>query len=361
MNRYDEIRNALSRSPKRWLITGVAGFIGSNLLERLLGLGQTVVGLDNFSTGHRHNIDEALASAGAGADARFQLIDGDICDVHLCRSAMRDVDLVLHQAALGSVPRSVEAPLNSHAANVDGFVNVLVAAREAKVQRIVYASSSSVYGDDRSETKRENVTGQPLSPYAATKVVDEVYAGVFGRVYGMELVGLRYFNVFGARQDPNGPYAAVIPRWTELLLRAKPCVLYGEGSKSRDCCYIENVVQATLLAALADRESLAQQVYNVACGKRTTLEELFVMLRERVAIYKPSAAAVELQREPPRVGDVEHSLADIDAARRLLGYAPAYDITRGLDEMVAWFVRAARRRRTTEGAELVESVAPSTS
>jgi UDP-N-acetylglucosamine 4-epimerase len=355
MSRYSALRSELSSFPRRWLITGVAGFIGSHLLEELLRLNQIVVGIDNFSTGHRRNLDQVLSSLPDKDAARFQLFDGDICDLHLCRAAAEGVDFVLHQAALGSVPRSVEEPLVSHAANVDGFLNVLIAARDARVARFVYASSSSVYGDDASDSKLEERLGRPLSPYAATKLVDEIYAQVFGRVYGVPSIGLRYFNVFGPRQDPNGAYAAVIPRWTEQLIRGKPCILFGDAEKSRDFCYVANVAQANLLAALAPDRSIGK-IYNVAYGRRTSLEQLFTMLRERVARRRPSAAQASLQREPPRLGDIAHSLADIAKATELLGYEPTHDIGQGLDETVDWYVRAARQRRSTDGMALVATL-----
>jgi UDP-N-acetylglucosamine 4-epimerase len=353
MYAFEDLCGLLREQPKRWLVTGVAGFIGSHLLEHLLGFGQSVVGVDNFSTGHRANLDQVLSAAGGEAASRFVLFDGDVCDFHLCRAATDGVDVVLHQAALGSVPRSVEDPSASHASNVDGFLNVLLAARDAGVRRIVYASSSSVYGDDTNAIKREAQVGNPLSPYAATKRVDELYADVFARVYGLETIGLRYFNVFGPRQDPKGPYAAVIPRWIENLLRSRPCELFGDGGKSRDFCYVSNVVQANLLAAFAGAEAVQGGPFNVACGRRTTLAELFEMIAARVAAHKPIAARVPLEERPARAGDIEHSLADISRARTLLGYEPTHDIERGLAETVEWYVRAARRRRTTGGSELV--------
>jgi UDP-N-acetylglucosamine 4-epimerase len=358
MSAYKSACATIRQVPRRWLVTGVAGFIGSHLLEHLLRLGQTVIGVDNFSTGKRSNLDHVLTEAGAEAASRFVLFDGDICDFHLCRAASDGVEIVLHQAALGSVPRSVEDPLASHASNVDGFMNVLVAAREAGVRRLVYASSSSVYGDDASGVKVEPTLGRPLSPYAATKLIDELYADVFARVYGLEAVGLRYFNVFGPRQDPKGQYAAVIPRWIEQLLRGRPCELYGTSEKSRDFCYVENVVQANLLAGVGEPSAVLHGPYNVACGRRTTLAELFAMIRDRIAVYKPAAASGVLEQLPARIGDIEHSLASIERARKFLGYEPTHDVEQGLGLTVDSYIKMARRRRTTGGSELVGLAAP---
>ncbi|HMJ12878.1 MAG TPA: SDR family oxidoreductase [Polyangiaceae bacterium] len=333
---YETLCDRLRQEPRRWLITGAAGFIGSNLLERLLELGQHVVGVDNFITGHRANLEDACSRTASGA--RFEFIEGDICDPSVCERAVVGADYVLHQAALGSVPRSVDNPGASHASNVDGFVNLIDAARRASVKRFVYASSSSVYGTDTSDVKSEERIGKPLSPYAATKLIDEVYADVFTRVYGIETAGLRYFNVFGARQDPDGPYAAVIPRWTQHLLDDEPCLLFGEGSKSRDFCYIANVVQANLLAATAPSEAAEARVFNIACGERTTLLSLFELIRERVAQHHPRARSTDLSARPPQVGDIPHSLADISRARQYLGYEPTHDIARGLDETTNWYM-----------------------
>jgi UDP-N-acetylglucosamine 4-epimerase len=323
------------------------------LLERLLGLGQHVVAVDNFVTGHRANLEDACTHTAQGA--QFEFIEGDICDFAICERAMQNVDYVLHQAALGSVPRSVEAPRTSHASNVDGFINLLEAARGAGVKRFVYASSSSVYGTDTSPVKHEEQIGRPLSPYAATKLIDEVYADVFSRVYGLECVGLRYFNVFGARQDPNGPYAAVIPRWTQHLLDDEPCLLFGDGTKSRDFCYIANVVQANLLAALHQSEEVLEpRVFNIACGERTTLQDLFGLIRERVAHHHPGARGAELVAKPPQVGDIPHSLAATARAERVLGYRPSHDIAKGLDETIEWYVaRAGARAAYTSSANVV--------
>jgi UDP-N-acetylglucosamine/UDP-N-acetylgalactosamine 4-epimerase len=331
---YETTCRELAQSPRRWLVTGGAGFIGSNLIERLLELGQQVRCLDNFATGRRQNLEHI----GADASGRFELMHADIRDLESCRAAVKDVDIVLHQAALGSVPRSVEDPGASHATNVDGFLNVLLSARDAEVKRFVYASSSSVYGDDDSSTKQEDRVGRPLSPYAATKLVNEVYADVFAKTYGLECIGLRYFNVFGRRQDPEGPYAAVIPRWVDALIDGAPCILFGDGEKSRDFCYVDNVIQANLLAAVAGPDAVTARVCNVACGERTTLERLFELLRERVARHFPAAMSRELERRPARKGDIAHSLDDISRAEAVLRYAPSHRIAEGLDHAVDWYV-----------------------
>ncbi|HEX2202695.1 MAG TPA: SDR family oxidoreductase [Longimicrobium sp.] len=338
-DRYEAVRAELRRHPRTWLLTGAAGFIGSNLLQALLELSQTVVGLDNFATGKRANLEEALAGAGGDAAARFRLVEADVCDAEACRDACAGADVVLHQAALGSVPRSIENPMATHRANVDGFVTVLLAARDAGVRRFVYASSSSVYGDHPGLPKVEDRIGRPLSPYALSKRADELYAEVFGRTYGIEAVGLRYFNVFGRRQDPEGAYAAVIPRWIRQLLSGEPCQIHGDGETSRDFCYVADVLQANLLAATAEGGAAAGEVFNVACGARTTLNELFGLLRERVAPFVPGAAGAEPLRGPFRAGDVRHSLADISRARERLGYVPRHTVAGGLDEAIEWYVR----------------------
>jgi UDP-N-acetylglucosamine 4-epimerase len=323
----------------RWLVTGAAGFIGSHLVESLLSRGQTVVGLDNFSTGFRENLDDVRRQVGEEAWRRQRFVQGDITDLAACRDACRDVDVVLHQAALGSVPRSIADPLPSHAANVTGFANMLVAARDAKVRRFVYAGSSSAYGDDPELPKVEDRIGRPLSPYAVTKHANELYAEVFARCYGMQLVGLRYFNVFGPRQDPQGAYAAVIPRWIRALLCGEQVAIYGDGETSRDFCYIANAVQANLLAAATDRSDALNQVYNIAVGERTTLNQLFGMLRALVAAERPAAAAAVPVHYEFRPGDVRHSQADVEKARRLLGYAPTHSVLEGLRECLPWYVR----------------------
>jgi UDP-N-acetylglucosamine/UDP-N-acetylgalactosamine 4-epimerase len=341
--RYDEVCRALEAEPRRWLVTGAAGFIGAALVEKLLSLGQHVVGLDSFITGHRHNLDDVRAVVGDQAMRGFHFIEGDIRDLETCRRAMGEVDLVLHQAALGSVPRSIEDPIASHQANVDGFVNILRAADGAAVSRVVYASSSSVYGDHPGLPKVEEAIGEPLSPYAATKRIDEVYAAVWQRSFGLEVIGLRYFNVYGRRQDPNGPYAAVIPRWIAALAAGTPCVIFGDGSQSRDFCYVDNAVQANLLAAVGPAEATGE-VYNVGVEGRTDLVQLFYMLRDRVAALRPQAAAARPEHAAPRPGDVQHSQASIDKIRQRLGYAATHTIDQGLTETVAWFVQTRDRR-----------------
>ena len=341
--RYDEVCEELVNSPRRWLVTGVAGFIGSALLERLLDLGQTVVGVDNFLTGHKRNIEDVLA---INPDERlqFRFIEGDLRDPKVAIEAVRDVDIVLHQAALGSVPRSIADPLASHEHNVDGFLNVLVAAKDARVGRVVYASSSSVYGDHPGLPKHEDRIGKPLSPYAATKRCDEIYAQVFHDVYGLGLIGLRYFNVFGRRQDPNGPYAAVIPRWIAALASGKPCVIFGDGTSSRDFCYVDNVVQANILAATAVDPAVTGTVYNCGCSGRTDLLQLFAMIRGDLVGDFPDVAKAEPTFEPPRSGDVAHSQAAIDKITAALGYVPTHQVADGMSETVTWFAQRLRRK-----------------
>lgn len=323
---------------RRWLVTGSAGFIGSHLLETLLRLGQQVTSLDNFATGHRHNLEQVRQAVGEQAWARHHFIEGDIAEPEVCAQACEGAQIVLHQAALGSVPRSIKDPQTTHRANATGFLNMLVAAKDAGVQRFVYAASSSTYGDSPTLPKVEDVIGRPLSPYAVTKYLNELYADVFGRCYGLQTVGLRYFNVFGPRQDPNGAYAAVIPRWIASMLRGERCSINGDGETSRDFCYIANVVQANLRSGLVESAEAANQVYNVAAGDRTTLNQLHAALVSQLGVERPA-----LVIEPPayadfRAGDVRHSLADIDKAGRLLGYAPTHRVHEGLAEAAAWYV-----------------------
>jgi len=335
--RFVAVQEELRAAPRRWLVTGAAGFIGSHLVERLLRLGQEVVGLDNFSTGHRRNLDEVCRVVGEEAAARFHFIEGDIRNLETCREACVGVERVLHQAALGSVPRSIKDPIASHESNVDGFLNMLVAARDAGARRVVYASSSSVYGDEPTLPKREGREGRVLSPYAATKHMNEVYAQIFQDSYGIECIGLRYFNVFGPRQDPNGPYAAVMPRWMQALLRDQQVEIFGDGETSRDFCFVENAVQANLLAATVADAQATNQVYNVACSDRTTLNQLFAQIRQRVANHHAAAAAAQAKYGPTRPGDIRHSLADIEKAMTLLGYEPTHRIEDGLDVTVPWY------------------------
>jgi len=338
VSRWDEVRRELREHPRRWLVTGAAGFIGSALVEELLRLGQSVRGIDNFSTGHQRNLDDALAVAGGGAGT-FEFVRADIRDLDACRAATEGMDVVLHNAALGSVPRSIADPLATHASNVDGFLHMLVASRDAGGPRFVYAASSSTYGDHPGLPKVEDRIGRPLSPYAVTKYVNELYAAVFQRTYGLRTIGLRYFNVFGRRQSPDGPYAAVIPRWVADMLAGRAPVVNGDGSNSRDFCYVDNVVQANLLAAVAP-DACTDQVYNVAVGQRTTLLELFDFLRDGLALQHPEVASIRPEFGPVRPGDVPHSLADIGRARSSLGYAPTHTVAQGLEAALPWYVRS---------------------
>ncbi len=338
MNSYEKIRQTLAESPKKWVVTGVAGFIGSNLLETLLRLDQNVVGLDNFSTGHLHNLNDVKGLVSDEQWQRFRLLEGDIRDLSTCQEACAGADYVLHEAALGSVPRSIEDPVTTNANNITGFLNMLVAARDARVQRFVYAASSSTYGDHPGLPKVEDLIGKPLSPYAVTKYVNELYADVFARTYGFKAIGLRYFNIFGRRQDPNGAYAAVMPKWFASLLHQEPVYINGDGETSRDFCYIDNCVQANILAATASHPDAGNQVYNVAFGERTTLNELFALIKERVLPLRPELPATEPVYRDFRPGDVRHSLADISKARTLLGYEPRYSVRTGLDTTAAWYV-----------------------
>ncbi|CAJ48117.1 SDR family oxidoreductase [Bordetella avium] len=338
--RYDAVRADLQARPRKWLVTGCAGFIGSNLIETLLKLNQTVVGLDNFATGHQRNLDEVRGLVTAEQWARFTFIEGDIRDLDTCRRAADGVDKVLHQAALGSVPRSLNDPITTNAVNISGFLNMLVAARDAKVGAFVYAASSSTYGDHPALPKVEENIGRPLSPYAVTKFVNELYADVFARSYGFTTVGLRYFNVFGRRQDPNGAYAAVIPKWTAAMIQGETVVINGDGETSRDFCYVDNAVQANILGAMAGDEA-RNQVYNVAYSGRTTLNQLFDFLKTSLG---RQGVAYDKQAEHAdfRAGDVRHSQADISKAGRLLGYQPAFDILQGLDAAMPWYTQFLR-------------------
>lgn len=335
---YEALRQTLTDRPRKWLVTGAAGFIGSNLVEALLKLGQHVVGLDNFATGQRRNLDEVKSLVQEDAWARFRFREGDVCRPEDCQAACAGVDYVLHQAGLGSVPRSLQDPVRSHVNNVNGFLNMAVAARDAKVRRFVYASSSSVYGDHPALPKVEPNIGKPLSPYAATKFMMEVYAGVFAHSYGLTSIGLRYFNVFGPRQDPENAYAAVIPRWFTALLQGTDVSIFGDGETSRDFCYIANVVQANLRAAVAEVNPAAH-VFNIAYGQRTTLNQLFARMRELVAQDRPSALEAKPVHQGERRGDIRHSLADVSAARTLLGYVPQYSVFEGLTETYPWYAR----------------------
>ena len=334
---YEDLRTRLQNAPKVWLVTGVAGFIGSALLETLLKLDQRVIGLDNFSTGSPYNLEEVKELVSDLQWRRLQLIKGDIRDLEDCRRACADVDYVLHQAALGSVPHSIKDPIPTNDNNVTGFLNVLVAARDAGVKRFVYASSGSIYGDHPALPKVEEQIGRPISPYAVTKYVNELYAEVFARTYGTEVIGLRYFNVFGRRQNPNGAYAAVIPKWFANFLRGEDVYIYGDGETTRDFCYVDNAAQANLLAACVEDKAAINQVYNVAFSERTTLNELFLLIRAQVAKVKPDAARVAPIYRDFRAGDIRHGLADINKAKKLLGYAPTHSVRDGLVEAAAWY------------------------
>jgi len=336
MSAITTLESSLVRSPHRWLVTGAAGFIGSHLVEKLLCLGQSVVGLDNFATGYRSNLEDVRANVGTEKWARFEFHEGDIADLETCRRLCRHIDFVLHQAALGSVPRSVADPVVSNRANVDGFLNMLVASRDSGVRRFVYAASSSTYGDHPGLPKTEDRIGSPLSPYAVTKYVNELYADVFGCTYDMDSIGLRYFNVFGPRQDPMGAYAAVIPRWFEALCRGDAPQINGDGETSRDFCFIDNTVQANLLAATAAGNA-GNEVYNVAVGGRTSLNQLFSAILELVSERDAAVAGIQPVYKDFREGDVRHSQADIDKARRLLGYEPSHTVEQGLAETAHWF------------------------
>lgn len=338
VNRYETVREGLLASPKTWLITGVAGFIGCNLLKHLLTLNQNVIGLDNFATGYRNNLEQVKAAVTAGQWERFTFIEGDIRDPEDCCKACAGIDYVLHQAALGSVPRSLADPVTTNQANIGGFLNMLVAARDAKVARFVYAASSSTYGDHPGLPKIEDRIGKPLSPYAVTKLVNEQYADVFARAYGFKTIGLRYFNIFGAHQDPNGAYAAVVPKWTAAMISNEPVWINGDGETSRDFCYIANTVQANLLAATAVNDEATNQVYNIAVGDRTTLNDLFEAIRSILEPSFPHLKDFKPQYRDFRAGDVRHSLADITKARTLLGYEPTHRIREGLVEAMGWYV-----------------------
>lgn len=336
---YRRVRHQLLAEPKVWLVTGIAGFIGSNLLEDLLALGQTVVGLDNFRTGHRANLDEALRGHENGG--RFRMVEGDIRDLDTCRAACRGVDFVLHHAALGSVPWSINDPVETNSVNVNGFLNILVAAKEAGVARVVYASSSAVYGDIADYPQVEDRTGRVLSPYAASKATNETYAQAFQACYGLPTIGLRYFNVFGRRQDPAGAYAAVIPRWIDNLLEGRACQIFGDGETTRDFCYVANVIQANLLAACADLDATGE-VYNVACAHSVSLNELFTLLRDQLALEDPAFARAKPAYEGFRPGDIRFSCASIEKARTRLAFSPTHDVGDGIAEAFAWYAKKAR-------------------
>jgi len=341
---YQEAQRQIRQRPRRWLVTGVAGFIGSHLLEALLKLEQKVAGLDNFATGYARNLDEVKEAVGAAAWRNFTFIEADIRSLADCRRACTGVDVVLHHAALGSVPRSVEDPLACHETNLTGFVNMLVAARDAKAARFIYAASSSTYGDHPGLPKVEDAIGRPLSPYAVTKYANELYADVFARCYGLDSIGLRYFNIFGPRQDPEGAYAAVIPKWIAQLIGGEPVYINGDGETSRDFCYVENAVQANLLAASTGNPAALNQIYNVAVAERTTLNELFELERALLAGHFPEVRDCRPRYREFREGDVRHSQADISKAEKLLGYTPTHRVREGLGEAMGWYLRSLSRQ-----------------
>jgi len=338
MTKFENVLEQLNSNPETWLITGVAGFIGSNLLETLLKNNQNVVGLDNFATGHQHNLDKVQSLVSDGQWDNFKFINGDIRKIEDCHLACENVHYVLHQAALGSVPRSVEDPVSTNETNIDGFLNMLVAARDAKVKRFVYAASSSTYGDHPDLPKEEDKIGNPLSPYAVTKYVNELYAQVFARTYGFNTIGLRYFNIFGYRQDPDGAYAAVIPKWVAAMLHGETVFINGDGETSRDFCFIDNTVQANILSATADNPDATNQVYNVALNDQTSLNQLFNSIREELIKRKPDLVIPDPQYRDFRAGDVRHSRADIAKAQKLLGYEPKYKIDEGLELSMDWYI-----------------------
>ena len=339
MSHFQKVLEELAERPRTWLVTGAAGFIGSNLVEHLLRYGQTVRGLDNLSTGYLHNIEQVSELVGPEAWGRFSFVEGDIRDLATCHALCEGVDVVLHHAALGSVPHSIEDPILANQSNVDGFLNILVAARDAGVQRVVYAASSATYGDEPTLPKVEHLIGDPLSPYAVTKYVNELYAKVFQTTYGTAGVGLRYFNVFGPRQDPDGAYAAVIPKWIHTLLTGERCVINGDGETTRDFCFVDDVVQANILAATTDNPAALGEVFNVACGGGTTLTKLFELIRDELAEIDPTVAAATPEYRDFRVGDIRHSHADIGKITRLLGYSANYSVRSGLATALPWYAR----------------------
>ena len=344
MTKYEELQEHLKDNESTWLITGVAGFIGSNLLEKLLVLNQKVVGLDNFATGYQHNIDQAIEDANRATSkdlrANFSFINGDIRKLEDCQQACSGVDYVLHQAALGSVPRSIEDPISSNSVNVDGFLNILVASKDANVRRFVYAESSATYGDHPDLPKVEGKIGNPLSPYAVTKVVNKLYANVFAKTYGFKTIGLRYFNIFGKRQDPNGAYAAVIPKWIAAIINKGDVFINGDGETTRDFCYIDNTIQMNLLAATTESDQAVDKIYNVALNDQTSLNELYNMIEKKLILRVDGLVKKNPIYEDFRAGDVRHSRADIDQAKNLLGYEPKFKIAEGMDKTMDWYVES---------------------
>ena len=338
MTQFQNTLKTLKRIPKTWLVTGNAGFIGSNLVEFLLSQKQNVIGLDNLSTGHQYNIDDVLNSVGQDAAKNFSFIKGDIADLKTCQQACEDVDIILHQAALGSVPRSIEDPITSHESNLSGFLNLLTAAKDVGIKRFVYASSSSVYGDSEELPKVEERTGNVLSPYAVMKKTNELYANVFERLYGMQTIGLRYFNIFGRRQDPNGAYAAVIPKWVSALLNGEDVFINGDGETSRDFTYIDNVIQMNLLAATTYNEQAYGEAFNVAAGGRDTLNELYALIKKELKKRVDKLPEKDVIYRDFRAGDIRHSNADISKAHNLVGYAPTHDIYQGMEAAIEWYI-----------------------
>ena len=340
MNAFEKLLKTLKTKQYTWLVTGNAGFIGSNLTEFLLNHNQKVVGLDNFSTGYKANIDDVLSQVGEEHAQNFTFIEGDIADIDVCTQACKGVNIVLHQAALGSVPRSIADPITSNRSNITGFLNMLTAAKDAGIKRFVYASSSSVYGDSKELPKVEERTGSLLSPYAAMKMTNELYAGVFQKTYGMETLGLRYFNVFGRRQDPDGAYAAVIPKWVGALLEGEEVYINGDGETSRDFTYIDNVIQMNLLAGTTENPEAFGEAFNVAVGGRNTLNELYALIKDQLNIQNPKS---KIEKDPIyrdfRMGDIRHSNADISKAKRTVGYAPTHDIYQGMEEAIEWYIK----------------------
>jgi UDP-N-acetylglucosamine 4-epimerase len=334
---YLSVQEILKQNSYNWLVTGAAGFIGSHIVENLLKLNQKVVGLDNFSTGFQHNLDDIEYRVGPKFWKNFRFIRGDIRDLEICKLACANIDYVSHQAALGSVPRSIIDPLSTHQNNVDGFFNILLAAKDANVKKIVFASSSSVYGDDPSLPKIENLIGDALSPYALSKYTNELYAEIFAKVYSLNYVGLRYFNVFGPRQNPNGAYAAVIPTWMKSMLNQEDVYINGDGQISRDFCFIDNAVQANIIAAVSDKQSAMNQIYNVACENTTTLNALFDILKDAMQKYNITYSKTPIYREE-RKGDIKHSFASTEAIRSALGYEPTFDVYQGILNLTGWFV-----------------------
>jgi UDP-N-acetylglucosamine 4-epimerase len=337
MSEYELVQQKLKDETKSWLVTGAAGFIGSNLVEKLLTLNQRVVGIDNFSTGHKSNLNEIQSLVSNYQWSNFTFIDGDIRDLALCNQACRCVDYVLHQAAIGSVPRSINDPIFTNENNIDGFLNVLIASRDSKIKRFVYAASSSTYGDHPDLPKIEEKIGNPLSPYAVTKLVNEIYADVFARNYNFKSIGLRYFNIFGRRQDPNGAYAAVIPKWIDALIKGNPVFINGDGETSRDFCYVENAIQANILAATTTNDCSINEIYNVAVGERTSLNELYIYIRDNLINHLPNINKIDPIYRDFRLGDVRHSQADISKISRKLGYTPTHRIRDGLAQSMYWY------------------------